>query len=67
MPAGYKSPTKPSAPIGIESEEVKSKKTSKYKNIHNHARSITDVSFIYYKRAPFMGPFFCQFLFYGDN
>ncbi len=32
MPAGYKSPTKPSAPIGIESEQVKSKKTSKYKS-----------------------------------
>ena len=32
MPAGYKSPTKPSAPIGIESEQVKNKKTSKYKS-----------------------------------
>ena len=33
MPAGYKSPTKPSNPIGIESEQVTSKKTSKYKSI----------------------------------
>ena len=32
MPAGYKSPTKPSNPIGIESEQVTSKKTSKYKS-----------------------------------
>ena len=32
MPAGYKSPTKPSNPIGIESEQVTSKKTIKYKN-----------------------------------
>ena len=32
MPPGYKSPTKPSLPLGIESENVKAKKNYKYKS-----------------------------------
>ena len=32
MPPGYKSPTKPSLPLGIESETVNNNKKSKYKS-----------------------------------
>ncbi len=33
MPQGYKSPTKPSLPVGIEPETVNSKKNNKYKSL----------------------------------
>ncbi len=33
MPPGYKSPTKPSLPIGIEAEKINTLKTTKYKSL----------------------------------